>query len=461
MEDVLNIVDKERPDGIIVQFGGQTPLNLAGGLVDAGVPIAGTSYEAIDCAEDRSRFAELLSGIGLVQPPNGSAVSFEEAVSEARRIGYPVLLRPSYVLGGRAMEIVYDDQSLHDYMLRAVEVSNDRPVLIDSFLEGATEVVMEHIEEAGVHSGDSACSLPPHSLSDGVIEEIKRQTIAIARKLHIVGLMNVQFAVKGSAVFVLEVNPRASRTVPFVSKAIGIPLARLAAKVMVGIPLDDLDVQIPAKHHRFAVKEAVLPFNRFHGIDIILGPEMKSTGEVMGADDQFGKAFAKAQMGAGTPLPVDGNVFVSVRDEDKRHVGEIGRMLQGLEFKVFATQGTAVELRRAGVAVATLGKISEGSPNIAEMIERGEVALVINTPSGKNPRRDEVRIRSLAVARGVPCITTIPGALASISGIRAQKDGNLHVMSLQEHYAYSAAAEDASIQAAASSGGDGGTAITG
>ena len=454
LEDVLNIVDKERPDGVIVQFGGQTPLNLAGALEAAGVPIAGTACDAIDRAEDRSRFAELLSALGLVQPPNGTAVSVAEAEREAERIGYPVLLRPSYVLGGRAMEIVYDTESLRDYMARAVEVSGDRPVLIDSFLEGATEVdvdligdgatylvggVMEHIEEAGVHSGDSACCLPPHSLPDTVVQEIKRQTVAIARELSIIGLMNVQFAVKDGRVFVLEVNPRASRTVPFVSKAIGVPLARIAAKVMVGVPLADMDVRIPERPERYAVKEAVLPFSRFHGIDVVLGPEMKSTGEVMGADVSFGKAFAKAQMGAGSPLPVGGNVFLSVRDEDKRHAGRIGRSLEELGFRLFATRGTAAELERAGVAVSALSRVSEGSPNVVEMLERGEVALVINTPGGKKPRSDGVIIRSLAVARGVPCITTVPGAFASISGMRAMASGQLQVMSLQEQYATAAA----------------------
>ena len=450
LEDVLNIVDKERPDGVIVQFGGQTPLNLAGALEAAGVPIAGTAYDAIDRAEDRSRFAAMLSALGLVQPPNGSAVSVADAEREARRIGYPVLLRPSYVLGGRAMEIVYDAESLRDYMARAVEVSNNRPVLIDSFLEGATEVdvdligdgttylvggVMEHIEEAGVHSGDSACCLPPHSLPDAIVEEIRRQTVQIARELLIVGLMNVQFAVKGSDIFVLEVNPRASRTVPFVSKAIGVPLARIAAKVMVGVPLAEMDVRIPTRPDRYAVKEAVLPFSRFHGIDVVLGPEMKSTGEVMGSADRFGKAFAKAQMGAGSPLPVGGNVFLSVRDEDKHHAGRIGRSLQELGFSIFATRGTAAEVERAGVAVSALARVSEGSPNVVEMMERGEVALVINTPGGKKPRSDGVIIRSRAVARGVPCITTVAGAFASISGMRAMASGQLQVMSLQEQYA--------------------------
>ena len=453
LEDVLNIVDKERPDGVIVQFGGQTPLNLAGALEAAGVPIAGTAYDAIDRAEDRSRFAEMLSGLGLVQPPNGSAVCVDDAVREAQRIGYPVLLRPSYVLGGRAMEIVYDAESLRGYMARAVEVSGDRPVLIDSFLEGATEVdvdligdgttclvggVMEHIEEAGVHSGDSACCLPPHSLPDAIVEEIRRQTVQIARELAIVGLMNVQFAVKNGDIFVLEVNPRASRTVPFVSKAIGVPLARIAAKVMVGIPLAEMDVRIPVRPERYAVKEAVLPFSRFHGIDVVLGPEMKSTGEVMGSADRFGKAFAKAQMGAGSPLPVGGNVFLSVRDEDKHHAGRLGRSLQELGFHIFATRGTAAEVERAGVAVSALARVSEGSPNVVEMMERGEVALVINTPGGKKPRSDGVIIRSLAVARGVPCITTVPGAFASISGMRAMAAGQLQVMSLQEQYAEAA-----------------------
>ena len=460
LEDVLNIVDKEQPAGVIVQFGGQTPLNLAGLLEAAGVPIAGTACDQIDRAEDRSRFAELLAGLDLVQPPNGSATCVEDAERQAERIGYPVLLRPSYVLGGRAMEIIYDAESLHDYMAKAVEVSNDRPVLIDSFLEGATEVdvdligdgstylvgaVMEHIEEAGVHSGDSACCLPPHSLSEVIVEEIRRQTVAIARELSIVGLMNVQFAVKDDEVFVLEVNPRASRTVPFVSKAIGVPLARLAAKVMVGVPLAEMDVRIPERPNRFAVKEAVLPFSRFHGIDVVLGPEMKSTGEVMGSDDDFGKAFAKAQMGAGSPLPSSGNVFLSVRDEDKRHAVHIGRSLKDLGFSVLATRGTASVLERAGVAVSALSRISEGSPNVVELMERGEVALVINTPSGKKPRIDEVVIRSFAVAHGVPCITTVPGALASISGMRSMAAGKLGVLSLQEHY----------VEAASGNGGVG------
>ncbi len=449
-EDVMNIVDKEKPQGVIVQFGGQTPLNLVVALKKAGVPIIGTSSEAIDRAEDRKQFKELLEKLKLKQPANGIAVTLEEAVREARRIGYPVLVRPSYVLGGRAMEIVYDEETLTSYMReRTVDVSSDRPILVDKFLEEAKEVdvdlisdgetfvvggVMEHIEEAGIHSGDSACCLPPHALGAPVIDEIKRQTIAMAKELGVVGLMNVQFAVKNNEVYVLEVNPRASRTVPFVSKAIGVPLAKLAALVQVGKKLKDLGFTQEVVPHYKSVKEVVLPFVRFRGVDIILGPEMKSTGEVMGIDEDFGKAFAKAQDAAGSPLPSKGKIFISVKNDDKPAIREIGKELARLGFEILATSGTAKVFSESSVKVQSLKKISEGSPNVTDFIHKNEIALVINTPSGKKPRKDEVVIRSLAVSKGIPCVTTMEGALASVRGIRASKDKELTVRALQDYH---------------------------
>jgi len=449
LEDVLNIVEKEKPEGVIVQFGGQTPLNLALALKKAGVPIIGTSPEAIDRAEDRKKFSELLRKLDLRQPANGTAVNALEAAREAGRIGYPVLVRPSYVLGGRAMEIVHDEETLKAYMAKAVDVSHDRPILIDQFLEGAKEVdvdmisdgesfvvggVMEHIEQAGIHSGDSACCLPPHLLDGAVVDQIKRQTAAMARELGVVGLMNVQFAVKAGTVYVLEVNPRASRTVPFVSKAIGVPLAKLAAKLMTGKKLKDLgftrEITPPFK----SVKEVVLPFVRFRGVDITLGPEMKSTGEVMGIDAEFGAAFAKAQIAAYSPLPESGTVFVSVKDRDKRAIVPIAKELARMGFRLVATSGTAAMLSDAGVRVEPLKKLQEGSPNVSDLIYKSELALVINTPSGEKPRRDEVVIRALAVARGVPCITTLEGAEASLQGLRALKGGSLGVTALQDYH---------------------------
>jgi len=372
-----------------------------------------------------------------------------EAAREAGRIGYPVLVRPSYVLGGRAMEIVHDEETLKAYMAKAVDVSHDRPILIDQFLEGAKEVdvdmisdgesfvvggVMEHIEQAGIHSGDSACCLPPHLLDGAVVDQIKRQTAAMARELGVVGLMNVQFAVKAGTVYVLEVNPRASRTVPFVSKAIGVPLAKLAAKLMTGKKLKDLgftrEITPPFK----SVKEVVLPFVRFRGVDITLGPEMKSTGEVMGIDAEFGAAFAKAQIAAYSPLPESGTVFVSVKDRDKRAIVPIAKELARMGFRLVATSGTAAMLSDAGVRVEPLKKLQEGSPNVSDLIYKSELALVINTPSGEKPRRDEVVIRALAVARGVPCITTLEGAEASLQGLRALKGGSLGVTALQDYH---------------------------
>ncbi|MBI4431956.1 MAG: carbamoyl-phosphate synthase large subunit [Candidatus Omnitrophica bacterium] len=450
LEDVLNIVEKEKPNGVIVQFGGQTPLNLALALKKAGVPIIGTSPEAIDRAEDRKKFKAVVEKLGLRQPESGTAVSIDEAKVQAQRIGYPVLVRPSYVLGGRAMEIVYDQPSLQDYMKKnAVEVSRDRPILIDQFLEGAKEVdvdmisdgetfvvggVMEHIEQAGIHSGDSACSLPPYSLPQNIIDEIKRQTRAIAQELEVIGLMNVQFAVKDGAVVVLEVNPRASRTIPFVSKAIGVPLAKLAAKVMAGKKLKDLGFTEEIVPPFVSVKEVVLPFVRFRGVDILLGPEMKSTGEVMGIDEDLGRAFAKAQIAASSPLPLKGTVFLSVKDKDKPVAMPIAKDLHGMGFKLVATAGTASEIRNMGIPVKVLKKIQEGSPNVTDLINTSKIALAINTASGEKPRKDEVVIRSYAVSRGVPCITTMEGATASVEAIRAMKKGPLSVRALQDHH---------------------------
>jgi len=450
LEDVLNIVDKEKPQGVIVQFGGQTPLNLALALKKNGVPIIGTSPEAIDRAEDRKKFAEVLNKLKLKQPMNGTAVTVEEAKKEARRIGYPVLVRPSYVLGGRAMEIVYEEAALENYMKRATEVSKDRPILVDKFLEDAKEVdvdmisdgetfvvggVMEHIEQAGIHSGDSACSLPPYSLNGSIIEEIKRQTKALAQELGVVGLMNVQFAVKNGAVYVLEVNPRASRTIPFVSKAIGVPLAKLAAQVMAGKKLKDLGFTKEVIPSYLSVKEVVLPFVRFRGVDILLGPEMKSTGEVMGIDEDFGAAFAKSQIAAGSSLPVEGTVFISVKDRDKKPILDIAKSLVEMGFDLVATQGTADVLKKAGLRVEPLKKLKEGSPNVRDLIFASKVDLVINTPSGEKPRQDEIVIRSLTVTRGIPCVTTIEGALASIRGLRAMKEKDLNVCALQDYHA--------------------------
>ena len=448
-EDVMNIVDREKPDGVIVQFGGQTPLNLALSLKKAGVPIIGTSPDAIDRAEDRKKFKEVLDKLELKQPSNGTAVTFEEAKKEATKIGYPILVRPSYVLGGRAMEIIYDEPSLENYMKRATDISHDRPILVDQFLEGAKEVdvdmisdgqtfvvggVMEHIEQAGIHSGDSACSLPPYSLNKEIIEEIKLQTRAIAKELGVVGLMNVQFAVKNGIVYVLEVNPRASRTIPFVSKAIGVPLAKLAAQLMAGQKLKDIHFMEEIIPPYYSVKEVVLPFVRFRGVDILLGPEMKSTGEVMGIDKDFGVAFAKAQMAANSALPLEGAVFISVKDKDKSVVVPIAKALDEMKFKIVATQGTADILRKNGIQAEGLKKIKEGSPNATDLLHTSKLDLVINTPSGEKPRQDEIVIRSLAVSRGVPCITTIEGAVASVLGIRAMKEKSMKVMSLQAYH---------------------------
>jgi carbamoylphosphate synthase large subunit/REP element-mobilizing transposase RayT len=450
LEDVLNIYEQELPEGVIVQFGGQTPLNLAEGLRAAGVPIIGTQPESIEIAEDRKLFAAMLDKLGLRQTPSGSAVSAEEAITIADRIGYPVLVRPSFVLGGRAMELVYNGDDLRRYMQSAIEVSSDRPVLVDRFLEDAIEVdvdciadgetsvigaIMEHIEEAGIHSGDSACVIPTFSLSNRVLDQIRTATKAMARELKVCGLMNVQFAVKGDEVYVLEVNPRASRTVPFVSKAIGVPLAKLAAKVMTGKTLGDLGFTSEIVPQHFSVKEAVFPFLRYQGVDIALGPEMKSTGEVMGIDADLGLAYAKSQMAAPPPLPKTGNVFISVKDSDKPGVIPLAREFVELGFQIISTSGTEAALRAAGVPVTKVHKIREGRPNVLDLVTNRDIDFIINTPSGKIPREDEVRIRNASLAQKIPIMTTIRAAQASANGIRSLQRSSLRVKTLQEYHA--------------------------
>ena len=448
LEDVLNICDQEKPEGVFVQFGGQTPLNLASGLKAAGVQILGTQPESIETAEDRQLFAAMLDKLGLRQTPNGSAISTEKAVAIAKKVGYPVLVRPSFVLGGRAMELVYNEADLRRYMTSAIEVTPDRPVLIDRFLEDAIEVdvdcisdgettvigaIMEHIEEAGIHSGDSACAIPTFSLSQKVLSEISAATKAMARELNVRGLMNVQFAVKGDDVYVLEVNPRASRTIPFVSKAIGVPLAKLAAKVMTGKSLRELGFtkEIVPKH--FSVKEAVFPFLRYEGLDISLGPEMKSTGEVMGMDIDLGLAYAKSQMAAPPPLPKKGKVFVSVKDADKEAVIPVAREFVKLGFEIISTSGTADALTEAKIKVTKVFKIHEGRPNVLDRIKNGDINFIINTPSGKIPREHEVVIRNAALAAKIPIMTTVRAALASANGIRSLQKRKVQVRSLQEY----------------------------
>jgi carbamoyl-phosphate synthase large subunit len=450
LEDVLSVYRALDCWGAIVQFGGQTPLNLAADLQANGVNIIGTQPQSIEVAEDRKHFSAMLRHLGLNQPPSGTATNETEAVKVARMIGYPVLVRPSFVLGGRAMEIVYTEDDLRRYIRNAVEASPERPVLVDRFLEDAVEVdvdciadgetvvigaIMQHIEQAGIHSGDSACVIPAFSLSSHVLTAIESATKAMAKELAVRGLMNVQFAVKAEEVYVLEVNPRASRTVPFVSKAIGVPLAKLAAKVMAGKTLAELGFtkEIIPKH--FSVKEAVFPFIRFPGIDIILGPEMKATGEVMGIADDLGVAYGKSQMAAQPPLPEKGNLFVSVKDNDKSEIVSLAKELVELGFHLYATAGTASAIQAAGIPVRHLFKISEGRPNVLDLMKNGDINLIINTPSGKTPRKDEIRIRSLAVANRVPILTTISAVEASIRAIRGIKTKGIDVRSLQEYHA--------------------------
>ena len=444
LEDVLEIVHVEKPFGVIVQFGGQTPLKLARDLEANGVPIIGTSPDSIDMAEDRERFQKLLNRLKLRQPPNRTARSAQRALAVAEEIGYPLVVRPSYVLGGRAMEIVYQQSDLERYMREAVKVSNDSPVLLDRFLNDATEVdvdavcdgkqviiggVMEHIEQAGVHSGDSACSLPPYSLAPEVQEELKRQTVAMAHALKVVGLINVQFAIQDGVVYVLEVNPRASRTVPFVSKATGVPLAKIAARCMAGKRLDELGLAGEVVPPYYSVKEAVFPFIKFPGADTILGPEMKSTGEVMGVGLTFAEAFVKSQLASGDDLPTTGKVFVSVRDEDKPRTIEIARKLASLGFALVATRGTAAALAAAGLGVTPVNKVQEGRPHIVDMIKNGEISLIVNTVEEKRVAvRDSYAIRRAALQERVPIFTTLDGARAACTGIEQGTELRAYVM---------------------------------
>ena len=449
LEDVLAVVELERPEGVIVQFGGQTPLKLAAGLQEAGVRILGTSVQAIDAAEDRGRFGALLERLGYQAPPYATASSVPDALSAAPEVGFPLLVRPSYVLGGRAMEIVYSREGLEDYLHRTNGSGSEREIFLDRFLENAIEVdvdalcdgervwvggIMQHVEEAGIHSGDSACVLPPHSLGAEMLERIRAQTEGIALGLGVVGLLNVQFAVhEGHDLYVIEANPRASRTVPFVSKAIGVPLAKMACRLMLGERLGDLPLpEDPMSGAHVSVKEAVLPFSRFSGADSLLGPEMRSTGEVMGIAPDFPTAFAKAQAAAGAALPEEGTVFITLTDSDKAAGTGIAVALADLGFRVVATGGTAQAIRRMGVPVIALNKIGEGSPHVVDWIERGDVDLVINTPTGSGARSDGWEIRRAAVARGIPCITSLSGAMAAARAIRAARRGEPEVLCLQD-----------------------------
>jgi len=458
LEDVLHIYEREQCWGAIAQFGGQTPLNLALGLQENGVNIIGTSPQSIEIAEDRKMFAAMLHKLNIPQPPNGLATNEAEALVASKQLGYPVLVRPSFVLGGRAMQIVYSDAELQHYMRFAVEASPERPVLVDKFLEDATEVdvdciadvglqsnektggtivvggMLEHVEFAGVHSGDAAMVLPPHSLSQNVIQTIREYTHAMAKELNVVGLMNVQYAVKDETVYVLEVNPRASRTVPFVSKAIGKPLAKIAARVMAGKSLKELGLTEETWPAYWAVKESVFPFNRFHGQDILLSPEMRSTGEVMGLDSDLGIAYAKSQMAAGDPLPLTGRVFISVSDLHKPYVADVAQLYTDMGFELVATAGTATVLEAAGLKVQRVHKLTEGRPHAIDLLKNREIHLVINTPSGANPRSDEVKIRTTAVYTDTPIMTTLSGAKAAALGIAALRKNGYAVKTVQEYH---------------------------
>ena len=447
-EDVLQIVEIEKPFGIIVQFGGQTPLNLSTPLFKAGVNILGTQPESIDRAEDRKLFKAMLNKVGLIQPENGTATSIEEAVNVAEIIGYPVIVRPSYVLGGRAMKIVYDRDDLENFTRIAIAASPDHPVLIDKFIEDAVEVdvdsisdgkttiiggIMEHIEAAGIHSGDSACVLPPVNLKQPIIDEITKATKAMAAELKVIGLMNVQYAIKDSRLFVIEVNPRASRTIPFVSKATGIPLAKLATKVMLGRSLESLGLTHEIIPRHISVKEAVLPFDRFPDVDTLLGPEMKSTGEVMGISSQFGAAYAKAQLGAGQNLPKSGTVFISVQDRDKEKILEFASDFHKSGFEILSTEGTYSFLTDNGIPNKQINKVSMGQPNVIDAIKNGKVQLIINTGTGDTPRRDGYLIRRAAIKYSIPYTTTIAGARSMFKGIEALLQKKQSVMTIQEY----------------------------
>jgi carbamoyl-phosphate synthase large subunit len=449
LEDVLHILQVEQPDGVIIQFGGQTPLNLARGLEAAGVPIIGTSPDAIDRAENRDRFQEIVHKLNLNQPDNDTALDTEKALAAAERIGYPILLRPSYVLGGRSMEIIYDAETLRTFMAKALLVSPGHPILIDKFLEDATEIdvdalsdgkttvvagIMEHIEEAGIHSGDSACILPPLTISADLLDLIEKQTKMLAAELHVVGLMNIQYAIKNGTLYVLEVNPRASRTVPFVSKAIGVPLAKLATKVMLGKSLEELGFTKTIKPRHVSVKEAVFPFNRFPDVDILLGPEMKSTGEVMGIDHSFGLAFAKSQMAAGFKMPVKGTVFISVHDYHKDQIVSVARTFRNMGFKILATRGTARHLKQHDIEADTVLKVSEGRPNIIDYIKNGDIQMVINTSVGRKSTRDAYHIRRGALIYNILYTTTLAGARALCEAVGAIIAEDWQVCPLQEYY---------------------------
>jgi carbamoyl-phosphate synthase large subunit len=446
LEDVLGVIEVERPEGVIVQFGGQTPLKLAAGLHDAGVPLLGTSVDAIDLAEDRGRFGALLDRLGYKAPPYATAHSVDEALAQSGEVGFPLLVRPSYVLGGRAMEIVYNPDGLSDYLGR--NARDGREIFLDRFLENAIEVdvdalcdgedvwiggIMQHVEEAGIHSGDSACVLPPHSLGHEMLDEIRATTCGIALGLGVVGLLNVQYAVHDGTLHVIEANPRASRTVPFVSKAIGIPLAKMACRIMLGERVADLDLPAePMAADHVSVKEAVLPFDRFEGSDAVLGPEMRSTGEVMGVARDFPTAFAKAQAAAGAGLPTGGTVFISLTDSDKPAAVGIAQILHDLGFRIVATRGTKEAIERMGIPATALKKVGQGSPNVVDWIENGDVDLVVNTPTGSGARSDGWQIRRAAVTRGIPCLTTLSGGLAAARAIAAGRQGEAEVLSLQE-----------------------------
>ncbi len=456
LENVLNIVDVEKPDGVIVQFGGQTPLTLALPLKRLGVPIIGTDPENIDLAEDRKLFGKLLDELNIPSPANGTATSADQAVEIAQRIGYPVLVRPSYVLGGRAMVIVYDEDSVRRYMREAVSFSQERPVLVDRFLEDALEVdvdalcdgeevliagIMQHIEEAGIHSGDSSCVLPPVDIPESEIKTIEEYTVKLARALNVIGLMNVQYAIKDGTVYVLEVNPRASRTVPYVSKATGVPLPKLAVQLMLGKKLRDVT------HHRgrlpvplVFVKSPVFPFNKFPGVDPALGPEMRSTGEVMGVGHNFGEAFAKAQLSAGTPLPEKGTVFISVNERYKPEIVPIARRFAELGFELVGTRGTAAILQGAGLNCRVVFKVNEGRPNAVDLLKGGAIQLVVYTTTGALSFEDEKSIRRAAITYRVPCITTMSGARAAVEAIASRQRDPIRVWSLQEIHAVPQAA---------------------